>query len=159
MAQEKPSRLLELVHLLRKQGPLARQHAVELLAAVQENPRLIWEVAAVRYATYLVAGLILAWGVSAIAHSFAPPLPPGAKTLATTADFHVICSRPECGEHFVIHRPFGFHDFPVPCPKCKQTSGQPARRCSSEKCNGRWVLPAKSDAGSVCPICGRRFDR
>lgn len=158
MAQEKPNRLVEFVLLLRQQGPVLRQHIVEWLAAIQENPRLLWEAAGVRYFTYLVGGVILAWGVSAVAHSLAPPLPPGAKQLATTADFHVVCSRPECGEHFVINRSFGFRSFPVPCAKCKQMTGNTARQCNSEKCHGRWVLPKQSELGWICSSCTQRFD-
>ena len=158
MAQEKPNRLVEFVLLLRKQGSVLRQHVVEWLAAIQENPRLLWEAAGIRYFTYLVGGVMLAWGASVIAHSLAPPLPPGAKQLATTADFHVLCSRPECGEHFIINRSFGFRSFPVPCAKCQQTTGNLARQCNSEKCHGRWVRPTPDETGSTCPMCAQPFD-
>jgi len=157
MAQENPNRLVEWYLVLRRQGPALRQHLEDWVAAVKEEPRLIWETATVRYAAYGVGGLLSVWLVTWLGAALAPPPPADAKPQATTADFHVICTNPECGEHFVINRKFGFNKFPVACPKCNRESGMAARLCNSSACQGRWVVPALTGDGKRCPICNEPF--
>ena len=158
MAQERPNRLVEWLLLARRQLPVMREHFDLWLEAVREEPRLIWETQAVRYAVYGVSGLVLVWGVTSIAGWVAPPPPPSARPAATTADFHVVCSDTACAHHFVMNRPFGFSKFPVECPQCKRITGVSARRCNSTTCGGNWVAPRRSEVGLQCPICGARFE-
>ena len=157
MAQEERNRLVEWYQVLRKQGPIARQRVEEWGKAVRAEPRLAWEVPAIRYVTYGLGGLVLLWVVLHVAHWFAPPPPVAAKPRATSADFHVVCGNEECGHHFVIHREFGFKKFPVVCPRCGQKTGMQAQRCNSSTCKGRWVAPVRVDGVRRCPHCGREL--
>jgi hypothetical protein len=152
VAQEHPNRLAEWFGVLRKNVPLVREHVTDWVQAVREEPRLIWETSGVRYSVYGLSGLLLVWVVSTVVGWMVPPLPPSARPAATTADFHVVCAEPTCAHHFLIHREFGFDDFPVPCPQCKRETGVAARRCNSPPCGGRWVAPKAE--GLVCPFCG-----
>lgn len=131
MAQERPNRLTEWLLLTRKQVPVVRQHFENWLAAVREEPALVWQTPAVRYATYGAGGLMLVWIATWVAGGLAPPLPEDARP-ATRADFHVVCTNPECGYHFVIHRKLGFHGFPVKCPRCQQKTGTQARAATRQ---------------------------
>ncbi len=158
MAQEDPSRLVEWLLLVRKQLPVARRHLQDWLAAVRQEPVLIWETVAVRYAVYGLAGVVLLWGVTRVPGMLTPPPPANARPEATTADFHVVCSGAQCSHHFVIHRKFGFRKFPVECSRCKRKTGVQARRCHSPTCQGRWVAPQKVDGALCCSVCGGRFD-
>ena len=157
MAQERPSRLAEWLMLVRKQMPVVREHFAAWVEAVREEPRLAWETSAVRYAVYALAGVVLVWLATSMTGWLAPPPPPSARPTATTADFHVVCSDPNCGYHFVIHRKFGFRDFPVECPQCKRGTGVSARRCNSPSCNGRWAAPSQAEKGLQCPHCGAKL--
>lgn len=157
MAQEERSRLAEWYEAGRSQLPVIRRHVDEWFAAVREDPNLIWETPAVRYTTYGLGGVILMWLASAVPGMFIPPLPPSARAEATTADYHVVCANPQCENHFVIHREFEFAGFPVDCARCGGNTGQPARRCSSGSCRGRWVVPIESGTQLSCPRCGDRF--
>jgi len=154
MAQEDPNRLTEWVGLVRAQVPVVRQRFEEWLTAVREEPALIWETAAVRYTAYSLGAVLLVLAASWTARGLAPPPPANAKPGATTADFHVICTSPKCGHHFVIHRELGFHRFPVECPACRGKTGMQGRRCYSPTCQGRWVAPQNRDDVLYCPICG-----
>jgi hypothetical protein len=113
----------------------------------------MWETSAIRYATYSVGAILAVWLVTFVVGFLTPPPPAGAKAVATTADYHVICYDSACAYHFVIQRTFGFHDFPVECPKCKKQTGVAARRCNSAACQGRWVAPIEVDGAKKCPIC------
>jgi hypothetical protein len=157
MAQERPNRLAEWLMLVRRQTPIVREHFAAWIEAVREEPRLAWETSAVRYTVYGLAALVLVWFATNLSGWIAPP-PPSAKPAATTADFHVVCSDPNCGYHFVIHRKFGFDDFPVECPKCHHKTGVSARRCNSPTCDGRWVAPLQTDQGLKCPLCGAKLE-
>ena len=157
MAQERPNRLAEWLMLVRKQTPIVREHLAAWIEAVREEPRLAWETSGVRYAAYGLAALVLVWVATSFAGWLAPPAP-SARPAATTADFHVVCSDPNCGHHFVIHRKFGFHGFPVECPQCKHQTGVSARRCNSPACDGRWVAPFQTDQGLICPLCGTKLE-
>jgi len=158
MAQERPNRLAEWFTAARDHAPQVRRSAGEWLQQVREEPRLIWETPAVRYATYGVVALIGGWLVTVAVAMITPPPPAGAKPEATTADFHVLCANDTCGHHFVINRKFGFSKFPVECPRCKKQTGMAARRCDSPTCRGRWIVPVAKDGGLTCPSCGVRFD-
>jgi hypothetical protein len=153
MAQEEQNKLAEWLHLLRSQMPTLRRQAVEWADEVRAEPRLLWETPAVRYATYVTVGLLLLLVVSGIPSMFGPPLPPSAKAVANTADYHVLCTNADCGHHFVINRKFGFDRFPVRCPKCQQETGRQAIHCTC----GRWVVPVMRDGASYCPQCGTRL--
>lgn len=118
--------------------------------AVREEPVLIWQTTAIRYSVYAIAGCL---GLSAILWGLSLFHPPQAAPPAKTADFHVLCTNPSCGRHFVINRKFNFDDFPVPCPVCKQKTGQQAMRCSSKQCGGQWVVPKTTQDRLRCPIC------
>lgn len=144
--------------LIRKQTPIVREHFAVWLEAVREEPRLAWETSAVRYTVYVLAGVVLVWLATALTGMLIPPPPPSARAAATTADFHVVCSDPPCGYHFVINRKFGFDDFPVKCPQCKRETGVSARRCNSASCGGRWVAPVRTDQGLRCPVCGAKLE-
>ncbi len=154
MAQEKPNRLAEWVVLFRAQMPVVRRHFEAWLEACREEPRLIWETTVVRYTVYGLGGLIGVWIVLSLAHAIAPAPPATAVAEVRTADFHVICSNPDCGYHFVVKRRLGFKRFPVQCARCDRLSGQRAVRCSSDTCRGRWVIPIRSEGRRECPYCG-----
>lgn len=158
MAQENPNRLAEWVALCRNQVPVARRHVAEWIEAAREDPHLIWDTPAVRYATYGLSAVILVWIALAVAHSIAPPLPAETQPMAASADFHVVCTNPACAWHFAIHREFGFRDFPVVCPNCNKKTGARAARCNSPQCRGRWVAPVRAGDMLRCPYCGNRVD-
>lgn len=158
MAQEKPNRLAEWLDVARSQVPGMRQRFSEWLAAVREEPVLLWHTPAVRYAVYGFTGIVLLWVVRLVPSMFGPPPPANARPAATTADFHVVCSDTQCGYHFLVHRQLGFRKFPIECPKCQRKTGTQARRCNSKTCQGRWVAPAKSNGTVYCPVCKSRFD-
>jgi len=158
MAQEGPNRLAEWLLLARRQWPVVRKHFDQWLAAVREEPALIWQTVAIRYAVYgLSATVVVLVAAKAIA-LLTPPPPASARPVASTADYHVVCSNQQCGHHFVIHRKFGFRGFPVPCPECSKETGMQARKCPSPQCQGRWVTPQRSDGALQCPRCGQPFD-
>lgn len=155
MAQEKPNPIVEWFHAVRERAPLLREQFGDWISAAREEPALIWQTVAVRYAAYGAAGLVSLWLVSFLPSMIGPPPPANSRPAAESADFHVVCSEPECGRHVVIHRKFGFQGFPVECPTCKKATGAQARQCNSSTCGGRWVAPAREDSGWRCPACGR----
>jgi hypothetical protein len=157
VSQERPNRWAEWVLIVRERVPILRARLVEWAGACREEPVLLWHTPAVRYGLYLIGLLIVAWSATWIVRAAAPAPPTGAKERADTADFHVVCTSPSCGEHFVIHRRFGFDDFPVPCPACKQKTGSAARLCASSTCRGRWVVPIPRGDAIICPHCGEPF--
>lgn len=154
MAQEKPNRLAEWLMLAREQWPVLRQGVADWAAQCREEPALIWATPLVRYGTYIVLGLIGVGLVFQARNLIAPASSAVIRPRATMADFHVLCSDRSCRHHFVIHRKFGFDDFPVVCAKCKKRTGEHARPCNSQQCRRRWVAPVRTDAGQVCPYCG-----
>ncbi len=158
MAQEDPNRLAELLLLLRAQLPAVRHRFDEWFSAVREEPALIWETPAVRYAVYATGGLVLAWLTLWGAELISSPPPDNARPAATTADFHVVCADAACAHHFGMRRKFGFRKFPVDCPKCQKQTGVMARRCDSQNCRERWVAPLEEDGKTYCSVCGRQFD-
>ena len=85
MAQEDPKRLVEWLQLLRGQIPVIRERAGVWIAAVREEPVLLWETPGVRYAVYTVGVVILLWVASTISGSLVPPPPENAKPVATKA--------------------------------------------------------------------------
>jgi len=141
MAQEKPSKLVEWYLALREHAPTLQQGLADWFEAVRNEPVLLWETPAVRYAVYGIGGIVLATCVSLAVSFMTPPPPTGAQEAATSADFHVICANHNCGKHFVIRRAFGFDDFPVPCPYCGRDEGRRAVPCTADDCTRRWILP------------------
>ncbi len=158
MAQEKPNRVVEWMNLLRRQYPVLRGHFMDWVAACREQPQLIWETVAVRYASYAIGGMLGIWALTTLVGWFVPPPPPSAQAAANSADYHVICTSAKCMQHFVIQRKFGFSSFPVACPACKQQTGTPARRCHSAECNGQWSLTVEREGRTYCAHCGRVFE-
>lgn len=158
MAQEKPNQIREWFAALSKQWPVIHRHASEWIARVRQEPELIRESGALRYAAYIVGGVILLGGAKCASGWLVAPPSADTRPYATTADFHVVCSNPDCGRHFVVVRRFGFSRFPVECPHCKQQTGQQAQRCFSPLCQGKWVIPQLTDSGERrCSICGERL--
>ncbi len=157
MAEENPNRLSEWLLIVREQAPVLRRRFLDWVEDCKQQPYLIWETTAVRYSAYGLIVLVVMWVCSTATTMLSPPLPVDAQSLATSGDFHVLCSDEDCGQHFVINRAFGFHDFPVRCPACKLLSGQSARRCLSTVCGGRYVVPIERDGQSQCPYCQETF--
>ena len=153
MAQEDRNRLVEWYGILCKQGIVVRHGVAAWWEAAKEEPRLIWETPVIRYGTYGVCGFVLLWGTMWFATSIAPPPSANAKPAAVTADFHVVCSNPTCGHHFVVHRKMGFRKFPIVCSKCREKTGAKAHRCNSQECGGLWVSATEVDGVATCPLC------
>jgi len=158
MAQEKPNRMAEWVVVVRNRMPVLRHRFGDWVEAVRAEPVLIWQTPAVRYSAYAAGGVVGAWLVVTVASVFLLAPPPGAEPQAVSADFHVLCTNPDCATHFVIHRAFGFDAFPVECPTCRRASGVRAERCHFPACGGRWVAPVERDGVPVCPHCGEPMD-
>lgn len=153
MAYEGPNRLFEWYQASRAQVLALRRGFGNWMDQVREEPSLIWETPAVRYVVYGFGALISVWSVTFLIEFITPPPPSGARPQASTADFHVICEDATCNQHFVVHREFGFDDFPVQCTKCGKQTGEAARPCNSTTCQGRWVAPTSTDGKKTCPIC------
>lgn len=158
MAQEYPNRLAEWIVILRKKLPVARQHFNDWIETVRDEPILLWETSAIRYATYGLGLALVVWIAMQGLEMFVLPIPSNAGPTTTTADFHVVCSDAECEYHFVIHRTFGFKKFPIDCSQCRRRTGAKARKCNSSECLGRWIAPDKRDHVLYCPICGKQFE-
>ncbi len=139
MPVEKESRIARWIAALREWAPTIRPRLEEWWEIIRQNPMLIWQAPAVRYSAYglglIVALLVLRWGTS----SLLPPQMVGGEP-ARTAQFHVLCSDPACGHHFVIERKFKFKDFPVQCPKCRQKTGYRAIQVHSGPDRGKWII-------------------
>ncbi len=133
--------------------PTQRHKFGEWWVAVREEPRLLWNTPQFVYSLIglgvIIAIVVVAW----LTDFVAPPPPSDARDKATTANFHVVCSQPECLHHFMIEREFGFDDFPVECPRCKQDTGQQGQRCRSNTCRGRYVPTIEKDGHIHCRIC------
>jgi hypothetical protein len=150
MPVSKEKKLAAWMAALREGRSGVRARFDEWKDAVREEPALLWATPAIRYGVYGLGGLlavwVLTWGLGLF-------VPAKATPPAKTADFHVLCTASGCGHHFVIREKFGFHHFPVVCPKCQQQTGQRATRCSSKTCHGRWVAPLEQDHEYRCPYC------
>lgn len=153
MAQEKPNRIVEWYLAFREWLPEGRSQAKEWAREVYQRPALIWETLALRCAILSAGGLLLLLVVKIGASKLAPPPPDDAQPVATEAYFHVLCSDPSCGHHFMIYRKKGFDDFPVECPKCRRKTGEAARQCYSATCQGRWIIASRQGERWVCPVC------
>lgn len=122
--------------------------------AVREEPYLIWQTPTIRYGVYALGCLLGVWVLVWAASLLEPAPVKDARPRAQTANFHVVCTNPECGHHFMIAREFGFKKFPVECPKCQQRTGQRATRCNSAACRGRFVATIEIDGELRCSQCG-----
>jgi hypothetical protein len=142
MPVEKDPKLGLYIDALKAWLPTVRIRLVAWAEACREEPTLIWQTPAVRYTVYGLGGLLTVWMVGAFIGMFAPA---DAIPRARTADFHVVCTNPRCGHHFLINRKFGFDDFPVKCPRCAQITGAQAIRCNGGPRDGAWVA-ASTDA-------------
>lgn len=141
-----------LLDAIRDGIPVVKAKLREWFDACREEPTLFWQTPAIRYGTYGLVGIIGALIISAVANSFVPNV--DVKEQATTTDHRVICTNTDCGAMFVIDRPFRFNKYPVTCPKCSKKTGQPAIRCNSKSCNGRWVVRLAQGERYICPECG-----
>ena len=130
------------------------QRLVAWSAAARREPYLIWQTPQIRYAVYGLGALAGVWLLVWMATLLEPAPSQGVRSRAQTANFHVVCSNPQCKHHFVIVRKFGFKRFPVTCTRCDQKSCQRARRCFSPTCNRRFVIPITSEARLRCSECG-----
>jgi hypothetical protein len=144
MPVEKDPKLGLYIDAFKAWLPTLRMRLAAWFDACRAEPVLIWQTPAVRYATYLTGGLIAAWVLSSVLSWTAPP---DAPETATTADFHVVCTNPTCGHHFVINRKFGFRKFPVTCPRCQQPTGERAVRCAGGPRDGEWVRATETEKG------------
>ena len=148
------SRLIAWYLLIKDEWlPAQRQKLGEWWSAVREEPRLLWDTPQVVYGLIGLGGLVVILVAVSLLNAFTPPPPANARPEATTANFHVVCSRSECLHHFMIERNFGFDDFPVECPRCHHQTGQLALRCRSNTCGGRYVPTIEKDGQLHCRIC------
>jgi hypothetical protein len=141
-----------LLDAIRDGIPATKVKLREWYDTCRQEPILFWHTPAIRYTTYGIAGILGVLIVSSIANSLVPNVE--VKAQATTTDHRVICTNSDCGKMFVIDRPFHFDDFPVTCPTCTKQTGQPAHRCNSKTCKGRWVVRRAEGERYVCPQCG-----
>lgn len=146
MPVEKDPKLGMYIDALKAWLPSVRLRAAEWVEACREEPALIWQTPAVRYLVYTCGGMVALWIVLALIGSMAPK---DVVPRARTADFHVVCTNPSCGKHFVINRKFGFDDFPVDCPRCQQRTGEQAVRCTGGPRDGAWVPAKLNDQGQL----------
>ncbi len=158
MRPQEPNRWVAWYLLVKEEWLPARRRALrEWWSAVRQEPRLAWQTPQVRYGAAILGVILLAVLATSLVDALALPPPANARPQATTANFHVVCSDPECGHHFLIERKFGFSRFPVECPKCHKPSGERAARCHSSTCGGRYVATAEKEEQRYCPRCGTRL--
>lgn len=157
MPVDKESKFSEFMAALRQEGlPAIKVRLLAWVEACREEPRLILHSPGARIITYVVVGLLV-MKLGSCLLSLRNPGGPEPAPFARTADFHVVCTNADCNHHFVIHRKFGFDDFPITCPKCGRSTGMHAQRCVSDTCKGRWVAPVKRKNGVFCPVCDSRL--
>ncbi|NOT00034.1 MAG: hypothetical protein HOP29_05355 [Phycisphaerales bacterium] len=147
------NRWSEFRETARERREIARHQFNEWINAAKQEPALIWQTPAVRYAVYIVASVI---GILVIRTTIGliQPSPKEVVPRATTANFQVICTNQGCWHHFMIERKYRFTGFPVECPTCHQISGQQAMRCDSTTCRGRLVPSTVVDGRIRCVQCG-----
>ncbi len=145
------SKLGQYIDAFKEWLPSVRLRLGEWVDVCRAEPALIWQTPAVRYTTYATLALIGVYILSAVAGLFGPAR---VAEPARTADFNVVCTNPACGHHFVINRKFGYDDFPVQCPKCRQETGARALRYKDGPCAGQWAPVQTGDAGQLqLPPC------
>ncbi len=148
------SRLVEWFVLVKDEWlPSQRARLVAWGEAVREEPYLICQTPAIRYGVYGLGSLLAVWVLVWTVSLLEPAPVKNARPRATTAAYDVVCTDPTCGHHFMINRKFGFKKFPVECSKCRQRTGQRARRCSSPACSGGFVAPTEVEDQLRCPEC------
>ncbi len=152
---DEENKFAKVVVTFREWLPTVKPYLAERYAFVRETPGLVWRLPEVRY-TILILGVLFVVSILRFAGGCLSLAPEGeVQPLATTGDFHVICTNEQCKKHFVINRKFKFDDFPVACPTCKQETGQRALRCRSKTCQGQ-LVPTKIRSGDyVCRQCSK----
>ena len=153
MAQETPPRWREWLHVARANWPVYRQQLADWWAEVREDPQLILGAPWLRYVGYVVGGIVLLLVGRGLLAWIGPPPSDSAERRVQHVDYHVICTNPDCGHHFVLRREKGYGRWPATCPACEQRTGEEALRCNSPACQGRWVLPIEEDGRLICPHC------
>ncbi len=152
---DEESKFAKVVVAFREWLPTVKPYLAERYAPVRETPGLLWRLPEVRY-TALALGVLVALSIFQFAGGCLSFAPEGeVQPLATTGDFHVVCTNEQCKKHFVINRKFKFDDFPVECPTCKQDTGQRALRCRSKTCGGQLVPTEIRGGDYVCRQCGK----
>lgn len=149
----KDSKLAEIIIALRAYLPTLGMRLKEWWSTCRAEPILFWHTPAVRFSVYGIGTLVALKLLLITVNAFVPQNG-NAQPRAETADFHVVCSDPACGEHFVIRERFKFDDFPVKCRKCGKETAVRAMRCFSTTCRGAWVAPKIVDGTKRCPHCG-----
>ncbi len=150
---DEESKLTKAVIALREWLPTVKPYLQERYAFVRETPGLVWRLPEVRY-PLIVLGALLAISLIKFGVGFLSPLAEKQfKPIATTGDFHVICTNEQCKKEFVINRKLKFDDFPVECPRCHETTGHRAMRCRSKTCRGKLVPTELIRGAYVCPHC------
>jgi len=148
------NRWVEWWAIAKERKEVAKVNVAGWWMACREEPSLLWQTPAVRYATYVMGGLVLVFALRTAIEMF-QPVPSSAITpRASTAYFNVICANQACGKNFAIERKFRFDDFPVTCPHCQQPTGLRAMRCYSDLCRGRLVKTQEVDGRIRCVECG-----
>ncbi len=156
------NRLSQWIIALREFLPTIKPRLRDRYIPLHETPTLAWHYPEIKYTTYLLAALVMIWLVRFAIVLIQPGPPESFKPQATTADFQVFCTNPQCPSHdqlFVIHREFGFHGFPVECPVCKKLTGLRALKCFSPTCNGKLIPARYENSHWVCTVCGQVFPR
>ena len=155
MSAPRDNRLITWYLLLKDEWlPAQWTRLKDWFSAVRAEPHLFWQTPQVRYGGIAVGVLVAVWFLAGLARMLEPANAREMQPQATTATFHVLCTNPDCKHHFLVERKFGFDDFPVQCPRCKQKTGQHAVRCVSTLCGGKYVAPIEMDGELRCPECG-----
>lgn len=148
------NRWTEWLEITRERKDVARLALREWWVAVKAEPELFWQTPAVRYAAYGLGALMVIFAMRTAIEMLQPVDPKLMTPRAKTANFDVICSNPQCRQHFLIERKFKFRRFPVTCRYCDQETGRQALRCTSEACRGKLVMTARVDSKHQCTACG-----
>ncbi len=156
---DEESKFTKVMVAFREWLPTVKPYLAERYAFVRETPGLVWRLPEVRY-TALALGVVSVVSILQFAGGCLSFAPEGAvQPLATTGDFHVICTNEQCRKRFVINRKFKFDDFPVACPICKQETGRRALRCRSKTCRGQLVPTEIRGGDYVCQECDKVVKR
>ncbi len=156
---DEEGKLAKAVVAFREWLPTVKPSLQERYAFVRDTPGLVWRLPEVRYPLIALGGLLTILLLRFALSLFNPVSQEQFTPLATTGDFHVICTNQQCRKRFVINRKFKFDDFPVDCPACKQETGRRALRCRSKTCRGQLVPTAIRGGDYVCQRCNKVVKR